>query len=909
MYKKNSSGLINSWFFTLLFLMNCPTVFGQTFTGSGGNILPAAPPSNGNLAPTCFNGNVTGIGIINSSFGLEKVCFNINHPSIDELEILLQAPDGTYVPLSVQNGAAGADNYTNTCFEATATSPIKFNIAPFTGTFLPEGHLGAVNNGQNANGVWKLCILDRRNSSNAGKLENWSLEFGNNPAPPPPDFPNCNTTIPSNVDCSNATPICDFNGACGKTTGTKKSWSALDNVSCFGLNNNSFVKFIANSSTVSFSVWVTSSVSKFNNVNGGIQMLFLSTPSCGGSPVNTYGCYNRIYPYPPSGKPLISVVYATGLTPGNTYYLMTDGANNDVCDFRIAANSGINALNITTPGITSGGTPEICLGQTINLSATGGNGTYSWSNVTTGGGLLTTSGASVSAKPTAAGEFTYRVTSSTGLGCPATKEIKVKVNNLPPAPTFNKTDPSCTISTGSITVTAQTGATYSIDGSTYVSNNVFNGLNPGSYNVSVKNSSGCISNSTSVTINTGGTGLPAPNTTVIQPTCSTPTGTITITPGAGLTYSIDGNNYVSNNVFTGLTPNSSYSVTVKNGSGCISSPKQITINAVPTAPSLVYSIIDPTCTKPTGSVAIQTPTGSNYEFQIDGGIFKNQSDIEKENLASGPHTLIAREISTGCLTPASAPTPFNVPIAPVVPADPVYSITQPDCATPTGSITLNTVADCSYSIDGFNYQISNVFTSLNTGNYTVSIKHNNSGCESQKIAVTINPFTGTIAPPVVSIVQPTCSLNTGTISINPIAGFSYSIDGTNYQTSAVFSGLAAGNYNVTVKNASGCTSGITPATITAITCVDDLFAPNAFTPNGDGKNDVWLVKGTSIQSIQVIIFNQWGEKIFESNRTDLGWDGKAGGKDQPVGVYVYTFQVTLNDGRVVNKKGSITLIR
>ncbi|MBU6158936.1 MAG: gliding motility-associated C-terminal domain-containing protein [Bacteroidetes bacterium] len=823
MYNKNYFGLMNCWVFTLLFLMNCPTVFGQTFTGSGGNI-----PGTGS-SPTCFNNTVSGVGVINSTKGLEEVCLTITHPSIDELEILLQSPDGIYVPLSIQNGAAGADNYTNTCFKATAISPVKFNTAPFTGTFLPEGHLGAVNNGQNANGIWKLCILDRRNNSNAGTLNSWSIKFSNNPAPQPPDFPNCSTTIPLNVDCSNATPICDFNGACGKTTGTKKSWTALDNASCFGLNNNSFVKFIANSSTVSFSVWVNSSTSGFNNVNGGIQMLFLSTPSCGGSPVNTFGCYNRIYPYPPSGKPLISIVYATGLTPGNTYYLMTDGANGDVCEFHIAANSGINALNISTPGISTGGTPEICLGQTINLSATGGNGTYSWSNVTTGGGLLTTSGSSVSAIPAAAGEFTYRVTSSTGLGCPASKEIKVKVNALPGAPAATPTSPSCNSSTGSITVAPQAGVTYSINGGTYVSNNVFTGLNPGNYNVTVKNSSDCVSN-----------------------------------------------------------------------------PISVTINNPPSAPGLVYSIIDPTCTKPTGSVVIQTPTGSDYEFQIDGGSFKNQSDIEKENLVSGAHTLIARDISSGCVTPVSS---FNVPPAPIVPADPVYSITQPDCATPAGSITLNTVADCSYSINGINYQISNVFTSLTPGNYTVSLKHNNSGCESKKTAVTINPFTGTIAPPVVSIVQPTCSLNTGTISINPVAGYTYSIDGISYQTGSVFGGLSAGNYNVTVKNLSGCTSGITPATITGITCLDDLFAPNAFTPNGDGKNDVWLVKGTSIQSIQVIIFNQWGEKVFESNRIDQGWDGKSGGKDQPVGVYVYTFQVTLNDGRNLTKQGSITLIR
>ena len=61
---------------------------------------------------------------------MAQVCLNITHPNDDELEVVLTAPDGTVVPLTIQNGGSG-NNYTNTCFTATATTSIKFGIAPF----------------------------------------------------------------------------------------------------------------------------------------------------------------------------------------------------------------------------------------------------------------------------------------------------------------------------------------------------------------------------------------------------------------------------------------------------------------------------------------------------------------------------------------------------------------------------------------------------------------------------------------------------------------------------------------------------------------------------------------------------------------------------------------------------------
>ena len=883
---------MRTYFLSALIFFNTYCVIAQTFTGSGGAI-----PGSGST-PACFNANVNSIGTINSSKGLAQVCLSITHPSIDELEILLQAPDGTYVPLSIQNGAAGADNYTNTCFSATASNPIKFGTAPFTGSFLPEGHLGAMNNGQNADGIWKLCILDRRAPSNAGNLSSWSITFSTNPAPQPPTLPNCNTTIPSTSDCASASSICDFNGACGSTSNTiKKSWTALDNACCFGLNNNSFVKFIADAPTVSFSVWVTSSNNGFNNANGGIQMLFFSTPNCGGA-VTTYGCYNRIYPYSAPNKPLISVIYAEGLTPGNTYYLMTDGANGDLCDFRISANSGVKTLNINASS------QNICLGDSVTLNASGGNGIYTWSANSGGAGLASTSGSTVKAGPASTGTIRYSLSSVTGLGCPTSSSIDINISPKPAAPILNITQPTCTTPTATITITAVTGATYSIDGTNYQISNIFSGLAPGNYTLRIKNVGGCISPSSSAIINPA-TGITQSYVySIIDPTCTNSTGGIVIQQplGNNYEYNLNGGAYQSTPSFSNLS-SGSYTTRVRDKTtGCVSPASPFNIIPAPVGPAApTISISQPTCTSSTGTITITQSAGLTYS--IDGNNY--QSNNVFTGLNPGNYNVTVKNAG-GCISAITQAIINNVPNSP---AAPTISISQPTCTSPTGTITITQSAGLTYSIDGNNYQSNNVFTGLNPGNYNVTVK-NAGGCISAITQATINNVPNSPAAPTISISQPTCTSPKGTITVTQSAGLTYSIDGNNYQSNNVFTGLNSGTYNIRVKNTDGCISSTTPAVLIKPNCgVDDLFVPNAFTPNGDGKNDILFVKGSSIKSMQLLIYNQWGEKVFEANKQDQGWDGTYGGKAQPVGVYVYILKAENTDGKINNLKGSITLIR
>ncbi|OQP51850.1 hypothetical protein A4H97_26985 [Niastella yeongjuensis] len=90
---------------------------------------------------------------------------------------------------------------------------------------------------------------------------------------------------------------------------------------------------------------------------------------------------------------------------------------------------------------------------------------------------------------------------------------------------------------------------------------------------------------------------------------------------------------------------------------------------------------------------------------------------------------------------------------------------------------------------------------------------------------------------------------------------------------------------------------------------DGVFVPNTFTPNGDGHNDVFQVYSAVTKTVRWMVFNQWGEKVFESNDINGTWDGFYKGKPQPVGVYVYVVSGMLSNGTKVTKKGTFNLVR
>jgi hypothetical protein len=106
----------------------------------------------------------------------------ITHTWDADLSIKLKSPDGTIVSLSIANGGDG-DGYTSTCFNGYAPTSIVTSMAPFTGTYKPQGSMGVFNNGQVGNGIWALLVQDNY-GADTGSVINWSITFGNTPAKP-----------------------------------------------------------------------------------------------------------------------------------------------------------------------------------------------------------------------------------------------------------------------------------------------------------------------------------------------------------------------------------------------------------------------------------------------------------------------------------------------------------------------------------------------------------------------------------------------------------------------------------------------------------------------------------------------------------------------------------------------------
>lgn len=89
----------------------------------------------------------------------------------------------------------------------------------------------------------------------------------------------------------------------------------------------------------------------------------------------------------------------------------------------------------------------------------------------------------------------------------------------------------------------------------------------------------------------------------------------------------------------------------------------------------------------------------------------------------------------------------------------------------------------------------------------------------------------------------------------------------------------------------------------------NVFVPNAFTPNQDSENDLLRVRGNHIEKLTFVIYDRWGEKMFETDDQNYGWDGNFKGKPLDPAVFVYYLQMTCKDRQQYFEKGNITLIR
>ncbi|MGB8192609.1 MAG: gliding motility-associated C-terminal domain-containing protein [Chitinophagaceae bacterium] len=106
-----------------------------------------------------------------------------------------------------------------------------------------------------------------------------------------------------------------------------------------------------------------------------------------------------------------------------------------------------------------------------------------------------------------------------------------------------------------------------------------------------------------------------------------------------------------------------------------------------------------------------------------------------------------------------------------------------------------------------------------------------------------------------------------------------------------------------------CSSGFTTVKIKVFDKTK-ITVPNAFSPNGDGINDVWLIKAEGlVQSLSVQVFNRYGQLVYKRSGLNGGWDGRKNGNDLPAGTYYWMLEGADQSGNPIRMNGSVTLLR
>lgn len=505
------------------------------------------------------------------------------------------------------------------------------------------------------------------------------------------------------------------------------------------------------------------------------------------------------YQYSIDGSALQASGSFTGLAPGNYTILIQDAAG---CTDQIVVTINPGPV-CCTQAPTAAGTDATCNGvcdgtATANPVGAQGTITYDW--------LL--GGASIgqttqTATGLCAGTYTVEVTDDF---CTMTATVTI---NEPPAVTGvvgAQTDVSCFgAADGTVTITAGGGTpgyTYSINGGAFGAGNAFTGLAGGAHTVTVQDANGC-----QTTVNVNIVEPPAVTLVLASQTdvsCNgLADGTATVTAGGGVpgyTYSVDGGAFGASNVLTGLNAGA-HTITVQDANGC-QETVNVTIIEPPVVTGVIASQTDVTCFGANdGSVTITGGGGvPALEYNINGGAFGASNVFT--GLAGGAHTVIVQD-ANGCQATVNV-TIVEPPQLTIVIASQV-DVTCNGGAD--GEVTVTGgggTPALQYSIDGGALGASNNFTGLNAGNHTVMVQDAN-GCQATVIVNILEPTLVTVT--LNGTTDATCGAANGAIDVSGAGGtgaLEFSIDGTNFQASGIFNGMAPGAYTVTVQDANGC---------------------------------------------------------------------------------------------------------
>jgi gliding motility-associated-like protein len=166
---------------------------------------------------------------------------------------------------------------------------------------------------------------------------------------------------------------------------------------------------------------------------------------------------------------------------------------------------------------------------------------------------------------------------------------------------------------------------------------------------------------------------------------------------------------------------------------------------------------------------------------------------------------------------------------------------------------------------------------------------------------------------VVNSSDETCIGNSdGWITLDIFGGLSpYIILWSTSSDSDSIHSLPPGNYSFEITDQNSCViAGSSEILSSTVECdLPHIYVPNIFSPNGDGQNDILYIRGEGIQTIEFIIFNRWGQKVFQSTNMSIGWDGQYKGSQAETGVYNWIVEASFIEGTSIKLSGTTTLIR
>jgi gliding motility-associated-like protein len=881
------------------------TVATSPFGGINNSALITFPPNNSGGNATAFNLCVT----------MSNFCFNTPDLGGDESFFVIIYVDGSQVYMSPQQFGTSF----NTCLNLSnlpggynQSSTVQIYILPnvfYAGTpstystYSPNANCGSL-----ALGQWNATI-DANINVTFDQMEGSAVICS---FPLNPNY-TCCTTPPSatppaaiTVDCANNVPAPDpasVTGATGTCT-TPPTVTFVSDVSDGNTCNGEIITrtysvqdVCGNSSTLTQTITISAQTPTFTLISTNPSICGASdgTITVGGLTPNTN--YSINYNLNGTAATALNITtdasgnyIITGLGTG-TYDNFNVGLGN--CTACVGTNSGsISLVSGTAPLVNAGNDTTICQGSPVTLTAGNPNGaTITWNNGVTDGIAFTPPN----------GTTTYTVSADLS-GCISTDVVNVTVISEP----IVNAGTDVTACQGTpITLTASNPNNATLSWNNSITNGVpfTQAIGNQTYTVTA-NLGACIAkDSVVVSINA----LPTVNAGNDTALCVG--NTLTLTAYNPNNANISWNNGITDGVvFTPTIGSTSYTVTA-NLAGCIATDQiLVTTSAAP-----IINAGQDISVCQGASVTLSATGGANYQW--DHGVVDGQAFVP----GIGTTTYIVTSTnSTGCTSTDSV----VISVLNSVNGDFNVDLTK-GCAPLTVHFSSTfTGTSCQYLLS--NGAVLNScnpsYTFDQGGCYNVTLLASNSiGCKDtiskqNLICVTSTP-TASFTPDPTSIggLLSEVHFNNSSTDAQYYQWEFGDGDTSNLSNPSHVYDLKEDKYFVTLIAGSG--SGCTDTALTTIEVVEDLlfYIPNSFTPDNDNYNEKFLpvfTSGYDPYNYTFLIFDRYGEILFESHNAKVGWDGTYGGKICQDGAYVWkiTFKSSNSDEKI-ERMGHFSLLR